>query len=108
MQVRGAYLGARCMRTQSWAHPCYLHYIPEQKGADTLLKSNEAYKLVFREYPDVVNVEQMCEMLGGISTKTGYRILKENRIKHFKIGRAYKIPKLRIFEYLDVVQESDA
>lgn len=77
------------------------------KGADTLLKSNEAYKLVFREYPDVVNVEQMCEMLGGISTKTGYRLLKQNKIKHFKIGRSYKIPKLHIFEYLDVVQESN-
>lgn len=73
-----------------------------------MLKSNEAYKLIFREYPDVVNVEQMCEMLGGISTKTGYRLLKQNEIKHFKIGRSYKIPKLHIFEYLDVVQESNA
>jgi len=52
-------------------------------------------------------VEEMCEMLGGISTKTGYRILKDNRIKHFKIGRAYKIPKLHIFEYLAVIQESN-
>jgi excisionase family DNA binding protein len=77
------------------------------KGADTLLKSNEAYKLVFREYPDVVNVEQMSEMLGGISTKTGYRLLRQNQIKHFKIGRTYKIPKLHIFEYLAVVQGSD-
>jgi len=73
-----------------------------------LLKSNEAYKLIFREYPDVVNVEQMCEMLGGICTKTGYRLLKQNRIKHFKIGRVYKIPKLYIFEYLEVIKESSA
>jgi len=78
------------------------------RGADTLLKSNEAYKLIFREYPDVVNVEQMCEMLGGISTKTGYRLLRQNQIKHFKIGRTYKIPKFHIFEYLAVVQESNA
>ena len=79
-----------------------------QKGADTLLKSHEAYKLIFREYPDVVNVEQMCEMLGGISVKTGYRLLKQNQIKHFKIGRKYKIPKLHIFAYLAVMQESNA
>lgn len=78
-----------------------------KKGACILLKSNEAYKLVFRQYPDVVNVEQMCEMLGGISTKTGYRLLKQNQIKHFKIGRTYKVPKLHIFEYLTVVQESN-
>ncbi|MBC7075198.1 MAG: DNA-binding protein [Syntrophomonadaceae bacterium] len=52
------------------------------------MKSNEAYKLIFQEYPDVVNVEQMCEMLGGISTKTGYRFLRQNQIEHFKIDRA--------------------
>lgn len=73
-----------------------------------MLKSNEAYKLIFRDYPDVVNVEQMCKMLGGISAKTAYRLLRKNQIKHFKIGRTYKIPKLHIFEYLAVVQESDA
>ncbi|MHB1043980.1 MAG: helix-turn-helix domain-containing protein [Eubacteriales bacterium] len=84
-------------------------YYHKVKRADTLLKHNEAYRLVFREYPDVVSVEQMCEMLGGISAKTGYRLLRQNQIKHFKIGRTYKIPKLHIFEYLAVVQEeSDA
>jgi excisionase family DNA binding protein len=96
------------MRTQSWARPCFLHFYFKLRGADTLLKSNEAYKLIFREYPDVVDVEQMCEMLGGISTKTAYRLLRQNQIKHFKIGRTYKIPKLHIFEYLAVAQESDA
>jgi len=65
-----------------------------------------AYCLLFKEYPDVVNIEQMCEMLGGISTKTGYRILRENKINHFKIGRAYKIPKISILIYLKVIQES--
>jgi len=64
------------------------------------------YCLLFKEYPDVVNIEQMCEMLGGISIKTGYRILRENKINHFKIGRAYKIPKISILIYLKVIQES--
>lgn len=66
-----------------------------------MFKNNEAYKLVFRQYPDVVNVEQMCDMLGGISSKTGYRMLKSNTIKHFMIGRIYKIPKMFIIEYLN-------
>lgn len=59
-----------------------------------------AYSHIFRNYPDVVNVVQMCEMLGGISTKTGYKLLQANKINHFKIGRAYKIPKAAIFAYL--------
>ncbi|MBU5445531.1 helix-turn-helix domain-containing protein [Paenibacillus sp. MSJ-34] len=55
---------------------------------------------MFQNYPDVVNVTQMCEMLGGISTKTAYKLLQANQIEHFKIGRAYKIPKINILLYL--------
>ncbi len=69
-----------------------------------MLKSNKAYIMVFKEYPDVVNVDQMCRMLGGISIKSGYRMLHENKIKHFKIGRTYKIPKLYILEYLKILE----
>ena len=42
------------------------------------MKSQEAYKLLFREYPDVVNAHQLCEMLGGINIKTVYKLIKEN------------------------------
>lgn len=45
------------------------------------MKSQEAYQLVFCDYPDIVNVEQMCEMLGGISQKTAYRLLKMGQSK---------------------------
>ncbi|WP_418793863.1 helix-turn-helix domain-containing protein [Paenibacillus phytohabitans] len=44
----------------------------------------------------------MCEMLGGISTKTAYKLLHENEISHFKIGRIYKIPKINILLYLNL------
>ena len=72
------------------------------------MKAQEAYKLMFRDYPDVVTVEQMCEMLGGISTKTGYRLLKNGTIKSFVVGRRYRIPKLYIFEYLELVDKVPA
>lgn len=72
-----------------------------------MVKSIEAYKLIFRDYPDVVSVEQMCEML-NISPKIGYGLLKNNTIEHFKIGKIYKIPKLHIFEYMKVISKSDA
>lgn len=63
------------------------------------MKKNEAYQTLFTEYPDIVTVSQMGEML-GISTKSAYRLLKENKIEHFRIGRIYKIPKLHIFSPL--------
>ncbi|WP_425539878.1 helix-turn-helix domain-containing protein [Microaceticoccus formicicus] len=62
----------------------------------------DTYLLMFKKYPDVVDVEQMSEMI-GISTKTAYKLLRENKIKHFKIGRTYKIPKLNILLYINVL-----
>ena len=67
---------------------------------------NEIYKLMFSNYPDVVNTTQMCEMLGNISLKTGYRLLKDGKIKSFLVGRSYRIPKINIFEYLEILDKS--
>ena len=72
------------------------------------MESRVAYKLLFTEYPDVVNVEQMCEMLGGICDKTAYRLLKSGEIKSFIVGRHYRIPKLNILEYLELIDKSNA
>lgn len=66
-------------------------------------KTNDPYMSLFKEFPDVVTVEQMSEML-GISTKTAYRLLQDNVIEHFKIGRIYKIPKFHILTYLNIIQ----
>ncbi|WP_152401340.1 helix-turn-helix domain-containing protein [Paenibacillus cellulositrophicus] len=60
----------------------------------------DPYQLLFQDMPNVVTVEQMCTMLGGISTKTGRKLLQSGRIAHFRIGRFYKIPKLSIIDYL--------
>ena len=40
------------------------------------------YKVMFAEYPDVVNVKQLGEMLCGISEKTIYRLLQSGKIKY--------------------------
>lgn len=69
------------------------------------LTNKDAYRVMFGDYPDVVSVEQMSEML-GISTKTAYRLLKDNEIRHFRVGRTYKIPKLHILSYLQLIQRS--
>lgn len=66
----------------------------------------DPYALLFLNYPDVVTVDQMCEMLGGISTKTAYKLLQAGRINHFRIGRTYKIPKLNVIVYLREVMST--
>lgn len=64
-----------------------------------------SYRVMFRDYPDVVTVEQMSQML-GISDKTAYALLRDNKIEHFKVGRTYKIPKIHILSYLKVIQRA--
>ena len=55
---------------------------------------------MFQEYPDVVNVKLLSEMLGGISTKSVYKLLNQNKIGHLKIGRSFLIPKYHVIQYL--------
>ena len=55
---------------------------------------------IFAEYPDVVDVEQLREMLGGISRKLAYRLLTSGELRSVRIGRSYRIPKLCVIEYL--------
>lgn len=45
-------------------------------------------------------MKQMCVMLGGISMKTAYKMLECGDIRHLKIGKSFKIPKVCIIEYL--------
>lgn len=59
----------------------------------------EVYDRVLREYPDILTVEEMSQVL-GISTKTGYRLIRENKIEHLKVGRSYRIPKAHLLAYL--------
>lgn len=58
------------------------------------------YTSMLTEYPDVLNVYQLCEVLGNIGTKTCYELLKKNKIPYIKIGREYRIPKPFIIKYL--------
>ena len=55
---------------------------------------------MFENYPDVVEVDTLCKMLGGISRKTAYHLLTSQKIKSIRIGRTYKIPKVCVIEYL--------
>lgn len=55
---------------------------------------------IFDGYPDVVEVEMLCEMLGGISRKLAYRLLSGQEIHSIRIGRSYKIPKVCVIDYI--------
>lgn len=64
----------------------------------------DAYSVMLREYPDVMNIEQMSQAL-GVSTKTGYALLKSGKVACLRVGRAYRIPKVHLLTYMKVMEQ---
>mgnify|MGYP003295202114 CR=1 FL=1 len=51
---------------------------------------------------DVMSTEETALAL-GVSTKTVYRLLRDNKISHIKMGRTYRVPKAHLFSFLCLV-----
>lgn len=39
----------------------------------------------------------------NINEKTAYQLVREKQINHFKVGRTYRIPKVAVISYLNIV-----
>lgn len=50
-------------------------------------------------YSDLISVDEFCSML-GIGKNTAYRILNDKKIKAFRIGRNWKIPRQSVIDYI--------
>ena len=68
------------------------------------ISGKEAYYLMLREFPDIMNINEMCKAL-SVSTKTGYKLLQEGKINAIKVGRTYRIPKVHVLAYLKIVTQ---
>lgn len=65
-----------------------------------LQRSRSTYAKMFKGYPDVLSAEQLCEVLGGISRRTVYKLLQENKIDSIKVGREYRVAKINVIDFL--------
>ncbi len=54
---------------------------------------------LFKEYPDIVSVEQVSEML-KIGQVLAYRLVRSGEIKSRKVGRRYIITKQNIIDFV--------
>ena len=79
------------------------HYV--RKEAFMIHKEKKAYHVMLKDYPDVMDIDQMSELL-GISTKTAYKLLKNGQIIALKVGRTYRIPKVHILKYLKMLAQN--
>ena len=56
-------------------------------------------KEFYEQYPDIISTVQLCKML-NISETTALKLIKSGKIKAKKVGRAHKILKFSVLEYL--------
>jgi len=71
------------------------------KDKDNSLSISKIYQKLL-SYPDVLTVYHVSEII-GVSTKLTYKLLNEGKLKSLKIGRAFKIPKHFLLQYLNAV-----
>lgn len=54
---------------------------------------------MFDEYPDILTVEEACEAL-RVGNNAMYELLNSGKIRAYKNGRVWRIPKNSIKEYI--------
>ena len=59
----------------------------------------ELYKMMFPEYPDIVTVAQLQQML-GVSRNLAYKLINDGEIQAVKIGTSLKIPKVSVINFV--------
>ena len=50
-------------------------------------------------YEELITIEELCNIL-TIGKNTAYRLLKEQEISAFRIGRIWKIPRKAVSDYI--------
>ncbi|MCM1488963.1 MAG: helix-turn-helix domain-containing protein [Firmicutes bacterium] len=59
----------------------------------------ELYAMMFPNYPDIVTVAELQQML-GISRHLAYDLIGDGYITGVKIGNSYRIPKVSVINYV--------
>ena len=70
-------------------------------------KSQALYETMFKDYPDVLDVEQVSCIL-SISTKTTYKIIKSGALSCLRVGRQIRVPKYFLMQYLNIVEKENS
>ena len=58
------------------------------------------YENHFASFPDVVILQQFRMMLGGISEKAAYRLIRGHHVQHYYVRKSYMIPKVWVIDYV--------
>lgn len=62
-------------------------------------QTDDVYHTMFAEYPDIVGVDQLCEML-GLKYKTVCKFVREGKIPRMPDGRKIRVAKIEVINYV--------
>ena len=57
----------------------------------------KSVRQMFRKYPDVVTIPQVCEML-GVSRNYAYLLVKQGKLTTLDLGRIVRVTKSSVIE----------
>lgn len=63
------------------------------------MKAKEMYTIMFPDYPDIVDVAQLQRML-GVSRHLAYELITSGQMQGIKVGKAYRVPKVKVIDYI--------
>lgn len=66
------------------------------------MEAQEIYRIVFKDYPDLMNVKDVSGLL-EVSTKTVYALIKAGKLHSTKVGREFRVPKYELLRYLEII-----
>lgn len=69
------------------------------------MKTEEINELMLKEYPDLLVPADVSKIL-GTTIKTVYKMIDYGYFYSIKVGRTYRIPKIRFIEYLVGIKAS--
>ena len=59
--------------------------------------TKKSVRQMFRKYPDVVTIPQVCEML-GVSRNYAYLLVKQGKLTRLDLGRIVRVTKSSVIE----------
>ena len=59
---------------------------------------DDIYRTMFADYPDIVGVDQLCEML-DLKYKTVCKFVREGKIPRMPDGRKIRVAKIEVINY---------
>lgn len=54
---------------------------------------------MLNQYDDIITIDELCDIL-MIGKNLAYRLLTEKKIKAFRIGKKWKIPKSSVEKFI--------